>query len=42
MEQGERVDPTAFDEVVDVFRAHAPGSPEMDNEVKLGVILLLE
>ena len=41
MEQGERVDPTAFDEVVDVFRAHAPGSPEMDNEVS-GVILLLE
>ena len=41
MKRGVKVGPTAFEVVVDIFRDHAPGSPEMDNEVS-GVILLLE
>ena len=41
MERGVKVGPTVFEVVVDIFRDHAPGSPDMDNEVS-GVILLLE
>jgi len=41
MERGVKVGPTAFEVFVDIIRDHAPGSPEMDNEVS-GVILLLD
>ncbi len=41
MKRGVKVDPTVFELVVDIFRDHAPGGVEMENEVS-GVVLLLE
>lgn len=41
MKQGTEVDSTVFELVVDIFRDHAPGGVEMENEVS-GVVLLLE
>jgi hypothetical protein len=41
MKRGKKVDPTAFELVVDIFRSYAPGGPNMEND-KSGVILLLE
>ena len=41
MKQGIEVDPTVFELVVDIFRDHAPGGVEMENEVS-GVVLPLE
>ena len=41
MKRGEKVEPTVFEVVVEIFRDHAPGGVEMENEVS-GVILLLE
>lgn len=41
MKRGVKVDPTAFEVVISIFRDHAPGGVQMDNEVS-GVTLLLE
>lgn len=41
MKRGAKLDPTLFELVIGIFREHAPGGVEMENEVS-GVILLLE